>query len=49
MIIEDRHVEDRHLTKMMFTDANLKPNQNQTGGLKQTSSGDTSRSPDLMV
>ena len=44
-MINEKRVEDRHLTEIMFIDAN----SNQTGGLKQTSSGDPSRSPDLMV
>ena len=38
-----KYVEDRHLTNMMSTE----PTQNQTGGLKQTRTGDTSKSPDL--
>ena len=39
-----KYVEDKHLKKMMFTDANSKPNW----GSQTTSCGGTSRSPDLM-
>ena len=40
-----KYIEDRHLVKMMFTDANSKPNC----GSQANSTGETSRSLDLIV